>query len=165
MRLSAVLLIALLLACGPARADQAQDAEKAVKSKDYATALKLYQPLADKGMSQAQYWVGYMYYTGSGGLKADHAEALKWFRKAADQGDGKAALSIGDMYSQGDEATKQDYAEAYFWLSVAEKGLGSAERRGAEFLSKRAASHLTPEQKTAADARVQGWKPATTATQ
>ena len=52
---------------------------------DYATALRLYRPLADKGNAEAQYNLGFMYDKGQG-VPQEYAVAVKWYRLAADQG-------------------------------------------------------------------------------
>jgi len=52
---------------------------------DYATALRLWQPLAYQGDASAQSNLGLMYATGQG-VPQDYAEAVRWYRRAADQG-------------------------------------------------------------------------------
>lgn len=66
-------------------ADDAADidsAQKALKSRDYPTALKILQSLADKHVSEAECLLGDMYEFGNG-VPQDHAEALKWYKLAA----------------------------------------------------------------------------------
>jgi TPR repeat protein len=46
---------------------------------DYATALRLIRPLADKGNADAQYNLGVLYEKGQG-VPQDYAEAMKWYR-------------------------------------------------------------------------------------
>jgi TPR repeat protein len=52
---------------------------------DYATALRLWQPLAEQGDVRAQTNLGLMFYTGQG-VPQDLAVAVTWYRKAAEQG-------------------------------------------------------------------------------
>ena len=80
----------------------------AYESKDYATALKLWRPLAEQGDAQAQYNLGIMYDNGQG-VPQDDAEAVKWYRKAAEQGIAKAQYNLGVMYANG-RGVPQDYA-------------------------------------------------------
>ena len=49
---------------------------------DYATALKFYRPLAEKGgpYDHSQYMLGWMYANGHG-VPQDYAEAAKWYKK------------------------------------------------------------------------------------
>jgi len=44
---------------------------------DYATALKSFRPLAEQGVAEAQFGLGFMYGEGLG-VSQDYAEAMKW---------------------------------------------------------------------------------------
>ena len=57
--------------------------------KDYATALKLWRPLAEQGHAKAQYFLGLMHANGQG-VTRDYKEAVRWYRKAAKQGNASA---------------------------------------------------------------------------
>jgi len=72
-----------------ALADSYDDAIDAYNSGDYATALKLLQPLADQDDADAQTSLGEMYDSGEG-VAQNFGEALKWYRLAATQGDDDA---------------------------------------------------------------------------
>jgi uncharacterized protein len=61
---------------------------------DYATALRLLQPLADKGDGVAQLNLGVMYEDGEG-VPQDYTEAVKWYRRAAEQGIVGAQYNLG----------------------------------------------------------------------
>ena len=61
-----------------------EDGDAAARRGDYATALKLLSPLAQKGLAGAQNNLGKMYLQGHG-VAQDYKEAGKWFRLAADQ--------------------------------------------------------------------------------
>ncbi|MSO74665.1 MAG: sel1 repeat family protein, partial [Alphaproteobacteria bacterium] len=105
--------IALLLTLGlsaPVLAGPYEDANAAYERSDYATALKLWRPLAEQGDADAQYKLGWMYRDGQGVLQ-DYAEAARWYRKAADQGDAWAQTNLGWMYNHG-QGVAQDHAEA-----------------------------------------------------
>ncbi len=54
-----------------------EDGNAAFAAKDYTAALKLWQPLADKGNAQAQFYVGDLYFYGQG-VKQDNVQAYKW---------------------------------------------------------------------------------------
>ena len=87
-----------------------EDAIAAYRSGDYATALRLFLPLADQGRASAQYGLGVMYATGHGAPQS-YAEALKWYRLAADQGHTSAQYNLGFMFTQG-QGVPKNYAEA-----------------------------------------------------
>ena len=72
----------------------------AVSRGDYATAYRLWRPLADQGNASAQYNLGFMYDNGQG-VPQDYAAAVGWYRKAADQGDASAQYNLGFMYGNG----------------------------------------------------------------
>ncbi len=116
-------VLALFLLAPPTLAEQDTDAEqfdnatKAYEYKDYATALKLIRPLAEKGNAKAQYNLGLMYYEGDG-VRADLNETFKWYTLAANQGNANAQHGLGYMYEKG-YGVKQDYGEAVKWYKFA----------------------------------------------
>ena len=86
----AALVMSLSLAV-PVVAGPMEDARDAYIRKDYATALRLWLPLAEQGDAQAQSNLGSLYYGGRG-VPQDYAKAMKWYRKAAEQGNAKASF-------------------------------------------------------------------------
>jgi len=118
-RKTAALLLALCLS-GASSVGWAQNfdvgADKYDK-KDYAGALREWQPLANRGDADAQYGLGWMYENGRG-VKQDDAQAVAWFRKAAEQGLAAAQFDLGLMYYAG-KSVKQDYAQAAAWYRKA----------------------------------------------
>src|SRR5229473_3381036 len=108
--------VALVLTVGFARSVAAgplEDALDAAERRDYATAIRLWRPLADKGEVDAQYNLGVMYDKGQG-VTRDYAVAVSWFRKAADQGFATAQLSLGIIYENG-LGVPQDFTTAVSW--------------------------------------------------
>ncbi|MES1153288.1 MAG: hypothetical protein ABUL54_15405, partial [Dongia sp.] len=67
---------------------------KAYESGDYATALKEFLPLAEKGQVSAQAAVGQMYFEGKG-VAPDPKEAAKWLEPAAKAGNARAQFLLG----------------------------------------------------------------------
>ncbi|MGD0024393.1 MAG: tetratricopeptide repeat protein [Xanthobacteraceae bacterium] len=110
--LAAIILVLSFTA--PVAAGPFEDATAAYSRGDYATALRLWHPLADQGDSLSQAMLGFMYYKGEG-VPKDSVEAAKWLRKSADKGDVDAQAMLGAMYDKGDGVLK-DYAEAAKWL-------------------------------------------------
>ena len=122
-----LLILVLAVMCSSvARAGDSEDAEKAYQKGDYATALKLWRPLAEKGGSSAQYNLALMYHFGKGATQ-NYQEAEKWYRKAAEQENEDAQYNLGVMYEKGDGVI-QDYKESIKWYrKAAEIGLPQAQ--------------------------------------
>ena len=82
-----VLRFTEIVAAGPL-----DDADAAVKRRDYATAVRLIRPLAEQGDAAAQYTLGVFYDNGLG-VPQDHIRSYMWFDLSAAQGrDGAAAF-------------------------------------------------------------------------
>jgi caspase domain-containing protein/Sel1 repeat-containing protein len=67
---------------------------------NYATALKVWLPLAEGGDAAAQTYVGEIHEKGLG-VPPDHAVAARWYRRAADAGYPRAAINLGHLYERG----------------------------------------------------------------
>ena len=106
--LAAIILVLSLAA--PVAAGPLEDAEAAYRRGDYATALRIFRPLANQGVAGAQAILGLMYDRGWG-VPQNSAEAVKWYRLAAEQGLAGAQALLGNMYAEG-EGVRQNYAEA-----------------------------------------------------
>src|SRR5512135_1801276 len=109
MRITAIVLILIisLLMAGPAIAEPLEDATKAYEYGDYKTAYRLFGPLAEQGLPEAQYNLGVMYRKGQG-VPEDYVAAAKWWKKAAEQGYAPAQYRLGVMYRKG-YGVPQDY--------------------------------------------------------
>jgi uncharacterized protein len=90
-----------------------EDGNAAYDQGDYATALKLWRPLADNGNAEAQFALGNIFYEGQGVLQ-NYTESVKWFRKAADQGYVHAQYKLGVIYREG-QGVLQNYTESVKW--------------------------------------------------
>ena len=98
---------------------------KAYQKKDYRTALREFRPLAEKGHSQAQNMMGWMYYYGEG-VPQSYKTAVKWYRFAAEQGHAYAQYWLAEMYQDG-KGVLQNYVYAHMWYNVcASQGSGYA---------------------------------------
>jgi TPR repeat protein len=84
---------------------------------DYANALKLLVPLAQKGDPAAQSSIGFMYQNGLG-VPQDPNQAATWFHEAAEHGYAPAMVNLGAMYEVG-AGVPQDNVEAHKWYSLA----------------------------------------------
>jgi TPR repeat protein len=84
----AALVVAVGFAAGPY-----EDGLAAYVKGDYATALRLWHPLAEQGNALAQAKPCLMYYEGHG-VPQDYTAAMSWYRKAAEQGHADSAFDI-----------------------------------------------------------------------
>ena len=91
-RIIAGIAIAVLLT-GVAAAEPFVEGAVAYSRGDYATALRLWQPLAEQGDAQAQHSLALMYTKGLG-VPQDFVEAVRWYRLAAEQGHAGAQYSL-----------------------------------------------------------------------
>jgi len=100
---------------------------------DYSTAAALLKPLADKGISRAQFRIGYMHFLGRGFKKnrqeADRVirAALPAIQKFANDGRTWAQSDLGSLHEDG-LVLPRNYTEAVYWYrSAAEKGYPGAQ--------------------------------------
>ena len=80
---------------------------------NYATALKVWLPLAEQGEPAAQTYVGEIFEKGLG-VPSDYAAAAVWYRRAAENGYSRAAINLGSLYEQG-LGVPQDKMQALVW--------------------------------------------------
>ncbi len=80
---------------------------------NYATALKVWLPMAKEGDPKAQTYVGEIYEKGLG-LQPDYRTAARWYRKAAEQGYAPAMINLGFLYEKG-LGVPQDPVAALNW--------------------------------------------------
>lgn len=83
----------------------------AAKAGDYATALALWEPLAQAGVSRAQNNIGACFAEGLG-VPVDRPLALKWLTLAAEAGDPVGQRNCAAFHMQGTNGSDADYARA-----------------------------------------------------
>src|SRR5207344_1352494 len=93
----AAIILALSFA-EPAAAGPSEDADAAVKKRDYATAVRLIRPVAEQGNANAQYNLGVFYDNGLG-VPQDRVRAYMWLNLAAMQGR-ESAATIRDLVAR-----------------------------------------------------------------
>jgi hypothetical protein len=110
-----VILIPALVLFFPtlALATQGDDGLAAFKHYHFQEALRLLQPLAEKGEPVSQYKVGLLYEQGWG-VKQDFVEGMKWLQRSAEQGCSGAQYQVGYMYENG-LGTSRNHDEASKW--------------------------------------------------
>ena len=67
---------------------------------DYATALKIWLPMAESGDAEAQTYVGEIYEKGLG-LTPNYEVAAFWYAKAVEQKNSRAQINLGNLYEKG----------------------------------------------------------------
>jgi TPR repeat protein len=110
-------LTATLVVVGTAVAGPDDDPIAAYQRGDYASAIRSFRALAERGDALGQTGLGLMYREGRG-VPQSYTEAVKWYRLAADQGYVIAQSTLGIMYDTG-YGLPQDYAEAVKWYRLA----------------------------------------------
>lgn len=121
-----VLAAIALVVMSAASAGQFEDGLAAYDRKDYAAALKLFQPLATKGNLHAQTNLGAMYANGHG-VPQDYAEAMKWYGLAAKQGNALALFSVGQLHFYGRGVPKNEAEAMTWWRQAADRGYAFAQ--------------------------------------
>ena len=91
-----------------AAAGPLEDAEAAIKRRDYTTAARIIRPLAESGDATAQYNLGIFYDNGLG-VPQNKVNAYMWFSLAAAQGK-EGAAAIRDLMAR--RMTPAQIAEA-----------------------------------------------------
>jgi TPR repeat protein len=95
------------------RSDDLEQANRYIKSKNWASALPVLQESARKGSAEAMWLLGNLYSAGLG-VPRDQAEAVRWYLKAGENGSFSAMASLGYVYQNGLGVPK-DQAEAVRW--------------------------------------------------
>jgi hypothetical protein len=113
----AVGIAALMISTGNfAQASSFRQGVSAYSRQDYVLASRIFIPLAERGESAAQTYLGYMFETGRG-VPQNYTEAAMWYRRAAEQGDSHAQYSLGLLYDRG-QGVPRDIVEASKWLNL-----------------------------------------------
>jgi uncharacterized protein len=122
----AILVAGMLALSGVASAGPLEDGTAAYNRNDFATALKIFRPLAENGDVTAQYALGMIYQQGQG-VAPDQKEAYKWFRLAADQGVADAEWFVGLMHANGLGIEKNETEAVKWYRLAAEQGYSAAQ--------------------------------------
>jgi len=136
-RLLGIGAIALALTVGSATLVLAnfQSGLEAYERDDYVLAMSIWLPLAERGNSEAQNKIGYMYYHGMG-VPADKRAAFEWLHASASNGNFEAQRRVAWMYENA-EGVDRNLNEAVNWYRRA-AGRGNAKaqlRMGKYYLS------------------------------
>jgi TPR repeat protein len=97
----------------------------AFNTADYAAALEIWRPLAERDEPRSEAGIGFMYHRGLG-VAVDDREAAIWLGRAAEQGQAEGQLMLGILFYYG-RGVAQSFVQAYAWCELAENnGNGEA---------------------------------------
>jgi TPR repeat protein len=146
--LTALLVVGSMGMTGPVFAQDFEKGARAQGAKDYATAMKEWRFLAERGHAGAQFELAKMYDYGLGALQ-DYNEAVYWYLKAAEQGDVGAQYNLGFMYADG-HGVLRDNSFAHMWFNIAaSKGFDRAATKRDETAKKMSAADISKAQELA----------------
>jgi len=131
--------------------DSYWNGKKAYDKGDFASAMTHWKAAAERGLGEAQYFVGAMYHAGQAGPK-DYKLAMEWYMKAALQDIDIAQIGLGGMYADGHGVDK-DFITARMWFSLAEI---NGNERAHQYL-KRIDTRMTAEEITKAEKMAVDW--------
>ena len=115
------------VAPGTAFAGEYEHGATAYNHGEFATAKRLWLPLAEQGDARAQLGLALMYFLGQG-VQVNMAAALDWCQKAADHGLVAAQYELGQIYEHPWRPELQDFAEAAEWYEkAADQGYADAQ--------------------------------------
>ena len=120
MRTLLAALTALMLFATPVVAGDYEDGVVAYNAGDYQKAFRLWKPLAEQGVADAQSNLGVMYDNGEG-VPEDNKEALRLYHLGAKNGDMYSQFNLGCIYDSG-EMVPEDNAAAVKWYLKAAAG-------------------------------------------
>ena len=124
---SRVCLVAMsLLLAATAWSGDYETGFEAYEVGDYATALAVWQPLAEEGDANSQYGLGLLYGNGFG-VEMNDALALRWYGLAAQQGHAGAQCNLGVIHMNGWGVPMNETVASRMYLMAAEQGVTEAQ--------------------------------------
>lgn len=99
---------------------------EAIVKRDFATAMKMFKPLADKNNVAAQVNLGNLYMKGWG-VEPNYLLARHWYLKAAEQGERMAQTKLGILYYYGLGVDRDPLQAARWFQKAANQGETSAQ--------------------------------------
>jgi hypothetical protein len=102
---------------------------------DFAAAMKNFTLAASQNEAEAEYDLGFMYYSGEGVTK-DYVASAEWFAKSANQGNASAATYLGTEFDRGLGVPHDPGRAAYYYRVGAIQGnIGSIGLLGEKYLT------------------------------
>ena len=130
-----LMLLVTLMAAAQSPQELLTEGNAKYEAGQMEAALELYTQAANKGLAEAQFQLGKMYYLGESGSK-DYSSASMWFKRAARQRHAKAEYGLATCYMNGD-GLPVNYDQALMYMKAsALRGYVPAQRKLAELYSK-----------------------------
>jgi TPR repeat protein len=156
LRFPVTLLLSIVCLAAPAWADF-QTGMDAAHRGDYATALREWRPLAERGDVRAQAMLGALYHDGQD-VPRDYVQAREWYEKAAARGYEMAQSNLAALYANG-KGVPKNYVRAYMWWSLAAgHSTGNVQKDPADNRDD-VARRMTPAEIAEAQKLAREWKP------
>jgi len=109
---------------------QLSRAQKAFTRSNYKKAHDIWLPLAESGIAEAQYSLGFLYQSGWG-PEQDLLQAVAWYSSAAEQNEARAQFNLGVLLINGEDTVEKDTEAGLLWLTRSADGNNT---RAKEFL-------------------------------
>ncbi len=162
MRILSMVILCIVLGTACKQDDGSADFSTGMKAygdKDYKEALKWLTKASEKGHTEAQFYLGSMYYHGQGMEQPNYKEALIWYGEAAKKGNDNALNDLAVMYDEGKGVEKNFRKADRLWLLAAQQGNATAIRN---FSLKSVLMSSKPDQEywsKLAQNKIDNWKP------
>ena len=99
---------------------------EAFANEDYALAGRLFVPLANQGIGEAQFYLGLMHDSGLG-VERDMVLAFKYYQEAAKEGHPGAQHNLAVAYASGEGVATNPGQALRWWRSAARQGNADAQ--------------------------------------
>jgi len=116
----------------PANAGKLDSAIDAYQQGNYQLAFEQFEPLADRGNANAQFYLAVMYNTGQG-VAPDLEQAVTWLQQAAESGHAESLFLLGKFYAAGHGVERDVGVTRKLWTRAGNKGVLEAQTGLAQF--------------------------------
>jgi uncharacterized protein len=100
---------------------QLSKAQAAFTRNNYMRSHDLWLPLAESGIAEAQYSLGFLYQSGWG-PERDLLQAVEWYTRAAEQNETRAQFNLGVLLITGEDEVEKDTEAGLLWLTRSAEG-------------------------------------------
>jgi TPR repeat protein len=100
---------------------QLRKAQAAFTRNNYMKSHDIWLPLAESGIAEAQYSLGFLYQSGWG-PERDLLQAVEWYSRAAEQNETRAQFNLGVLLINGEDEVEKDTEAAIIWLTRSADG-------------------------------------------